>query len=120
MWVQKVILWQYRLIETMNQFASSGVFADDLNRMAQWLSSCGVNTVAMESTGVYWISGYELLESRGFTVYLVNARHVKNVSGRKSDVLDCQWLQQLMSYGLLSAAYRPADDKLTRLSYAGF
>jgi transposase len=64
----------------------------------------------MESTGVYWIPVYELLESRGFTVCLVNARHVKNVSGRKSDVLDCQWLQQLMSYGLLSAAFRPADE----------
>ena len=74
------------------------------------LSACGVDTVAMESTGVYWIPLFELLESRGFTVYLVNARHVKNVSGRKSDVLDCQWLQQLMSYGLLSGAFRPKDE----------
>lgn len=64
----------------------------------------------MESTGVYWIPLYELLESRGFTVYLVNARHVQNVSGRKSDVLDCQWLQQLMSYGLLSGAFRPKEE----------
>jgi hypothetical protein len=64
----------------------------------------------MESTGVYWIPLFELLESRGFTVYLVNARHVKNVSGRKSDVLDCQWLQQLMSFGLLSGAFRPHGD----------
>jgi transposase len=64
----------------------------------------------MESTGVYWIPLYELLESRGFTVLLVNARHVKNVSGRKSDVLDCQWLQQLMSFGLLRGAFRPADQ----------
>jgi len=64
----------------------------------------------MESTGVYWIPLFELLESRGFTVFLVNARHVKNVSGRKSDVLDCQWLQQLMTYGLLSAAFRPAEQ----------
>ena len=64
----------------------------------------------MESTGVYWIALYELLESRGFTVLLVNARHVKNVSGRKSDVLDCQWLQQLMSFGLLRGAFRPADQ----------
>ena len=63
----------------------------------------------MESTGVYWIPLFELLESRGFTVLLVNARHVKNVSGRKSDVLDCQWLQQLMTYGLLSGAFRPAE-----------
>ncbi|NJO38221.1 MAG: IS110 family transposase, partial [Rhizobiales bacterium] len=57
--------------------------------------------MAMESTGVYWIALFELLEARGFTVFLVNARHVKNVAGRKSDVLDCQWLQQLMTYGLL-------------------
>jgi hypothetical protein len=64
----------------------------------------------MESTGVYWIPLFELLESRGFKVLLVNARHVKNVSGRKSDVLDCQWLQQLMTYGLFSGAFRPAEQ----------
>src|SRR5687768_8760134 len=64
----------------------------------------------MESTGVYWIPLFEMLESRGFTVHLVNSRAVKNVSGRKSDVLDCQWLQRLMSYGLLSAAFRPTEE----------
>jgi transposase len=64
----------------------------------------------MESTGVYWIPLYEVLEARGFKVMLVNARHVKNVPGRKSDVLDCQWLQQLMSFGLLRGAFRPADQ----------
>jgi len=80
-------------------------FTVDLNALADWLKGCGVDTVAMESTGVYWIPLFELLESRGFTVLLVNARHVKNVSGRKSDVLDCQWLQQLMSYGLLSGRF---------------
>ena len=85
-------------------------FTEDLHRIAQWLSNCGVDIVAMESTGVYWIALYEFLESKGFTVYLVNARHVKNVSGRKSDVLDCQWIQQLMSYGLLAGAFRPADE----------
>lgn len=84
-------------------------FTVDLNALADWLRACGVDTVAMESTGVYWIPLFELLESRGFKVLLVNARHVKNVSGRKSDVLDCQWLQQLMTYGLLSGAFRPAD-----------
>jgi transposase len=84
-------------------------FTVDLNGMVDWLKTCGVDTVAMESTGVYWIPLFELLESRGFTVLLVNARHVKNVSGRKSDVLDCQWLQQLMSYGLLSGAFRPTE-----------
>jgi transposase len=93
--------------EPVREFRS---FTEDLHRIAQWLSDCGVDIVAMESTGVYWIALYELLESKGFTVYLVNARHVKNVSGRKSDVLDCQWLQQLMSYGLLSGAFRPADE----------
>ena len=85
-------------------------FTEDLEALADWLTVCGVDTVAMESTGVYWIPLFELLESRGFTVYLVNARHVKNVSGRKSDVLDCQWLQQLMSFGLLSGAFRPQEQ----------
>jgi hypothetical protein len=93
--------------EPVREFAS---FTVDLNAIADWLQACGVDTVAMESTGVYWIPLFELLESRGFTVFLVNARHVKNVSGRKSDVLDCQWLQQLMTYGLLSAAFRPAEQ----------
>jgi transposase len=93
--------------EPVREFAS---FTADLNRLADWLTACSVDTVAMESTGVYWIPLFELLDSRGFTVLLVNARHVKNVSGRKSDVLDCQWLQQLMSYGLLRGAFRPDDQ----------
>ena len=84
-------------------------FTAELHRLADWLDGCGVDTVAMESTGVYWIPLFELLERRGFTVLLVNARHVKNVSGRKSDVLDCQWLQQLHSFGLLHGAFRPGD-----------
>ena len=92
--------------EPVREFKS---FTADLQALADWLQACGVDTVAMESTGVYWIALYELLDSRGFKVLLVNARHVKNVSGRKSDVLDCQWLQQLMSYGLLRGAFRPAD-----------
>jgi transposase len=93
--------------ESVREFGS---FTEDLEAIAVWLRECGVDVVAMESTGVYWIPLYELLESRGFTVYLVNARNVKNVSGRKSDVLDCQWLQQLMSYGLLSTAFRPKEE----------
>jgi transposase len=93
--------------ESVREFGS---FTQDLEALAQWLTECGVEVVAMESTGVYWIPLYELLESRGFTVHLVNTRHVKNVSGRKTDVLDCQWLQQLMSYGLLSGAFRPAEE----------
>jgi transposase len=92
--------------EPVREFKS---FTEDLERLADWLKDCGVDTVAMESTGVYWIPLFELLDARGFTVLLVNARHVKNVSGRKSDVLDCQWLQQLMTYGLLRGAFRPAD-----------
>lgn len=93
--------------EKVRQF---GVFTADLEALAQWFTDSGVDTVAMESTGVYWIPLYELLERRGFKVYLVNAQYVKNVPGRKSDVLDCQWLQQLMSFGLLSASYRPEDE----------
>lgn len=87
-----------------------GACTQDLIALADWLIQCGVEHVAMESTGVYWIPVYELLESRGLKVLLVNARHVKSVSGRKSDVIDCQWLQQLMSYGLLAAAHRPEEQ----------
>jgi transposase len=93
--------------EPVREFKS---FTEELERLADWLIACGIDTVAMESTGVYWIPLFELLESRGLSVYLVNAQHVKNVSGRKSDVLDCQWLQQLMSYGLLSGAFRPKEE----------
>lgn len=87
-----------------------GCYTRDLNELAEWLAQCGVKIVAMESTGVYWIPLYELLERRGFEVMLVDARHVKGVHGRKSDVLDCQWLQQLLSYGLLKPAFRPQDQ----------
>lgn len=93
--------------EPVREFKS---FTVDVHKLADWLQACGVDTVAMESTGVYWIPVYEILERRGLTVLLVNARHVKNVAGRKSDVLDCQWLQQLHSYGLLRGAFRPADQ----------
>ncbi len=85
-------------------------FTYDLNRLADWLQACRIDTVAMESTGVYWIPLYQILESRGFQVYLVNARHVKNVPGRKSDVLDCQWIQKLHTFGLLNSSFRPADE----------
>src|SRR5258707_2337149 len=76
-----------------------------------------VTTVAMESTGVYGIPPFELLEQRGFEVKLVDARHVKNVSGRKSDVLDCQWIQQLHTYGMLAGAFRPTDELCVLRSY---
>jgi transposase len=92
-------------------------FTVDLHRLADWLQACRIDTVAMESTGVYWIPVYDILEARGFQVYLVNARHVKNVSGRKTDVLDCQWLRQLHTYGLLNASFRPDSDMLALRSY---
>ena len=85
-------------------------FTTGLNELADWLKQCGIKTVAMESTGVYWIPVYELLEEKGFEVKLVDARQVKNVSGRKTDVLDCQWIQQLHTYGLLNGAFRPDDE----------
>ena len=82
-------------------------FTHDLTALATWLEACGIDTVAMESTGVYWIPLYELLEARGIEVLLVNAHHVKGVPGRKSDILDCQWLQQLHTFGLLRGSFRP-------------
>lgn len=100
--------------EPVRSFAS---FTDELERMGRWLRECGVRVVAMESTGVYWIPVYEVLERMGFEVHLVNPRATKQVSGRKSDVLDCQWLWQLMSYGLLKGAFRPPDAVCELRSY---
>lgn len=94
-----------------------GAFTQDLHRLAQWLLQCGIKTVAMESTGVYWIPLYQILESYGLTVKLVNARHVKHVPGRKTDVQDCQWLQQLESCGLLSGSFRPEAKICSLRSY---
>ncbi len=85
-------------------------FTVDLHALAHWLTTCQIETVAMESTGVYWIPIYEILVAQGFEVYLVNARHVKNVPGRKTDILDCQWIQQLHTYGLLRASFRPPEE----------
>jgi transposase len=82
-------------------------FTVDLQALADWLVVCGVDTIAMESTGVYWIPVFDLLEARGLKVYLVNSWHLKHVPGRKTDVLDCQWIQQLHSLGLLRASFRP-------------
>lgn len=87
-----------------------GTFTSELRVLADWLQECGVTTVAMESTGVYWVGVYDVLVEAGFEVYLVNARHIKNVPGKKTDVLDCQWLQQLHTYGLLRASFQPAED----------
>lgn len=85
-------------------------FTQDLYALADWLRRCAIETVAMESTGVYWIPLFQILEDRGFEVCLVNARHVKNVPGRRTDVSDCQWLQFLHSVGLLRASYRPDQE----------
>jgi transposase len=85
-------------------------FTEDLITATNWLQRCGIKTVAMESTGVYWIPLFQILEARGLKVCLVNARHVKNVPGRKSDVCDCQWLQHLHSAGLLRASFRPSSQ----------
>ncbi len=89
---------------------SFGTYTVELYLLADWLEACGVETVAMESTGVYWIPAYEVLEARGFDVCLVNARHLKNVPGRKSDVLDCEWLQRLHTDGLLRSSFRPEEE----------
>jgi transposase len=85
-------------------------FTRDLVALAEWLKRCGVQTVAMESTGVYWVPVFQVLEEHGFQVCLVNAQHLKNVPGRKSDVNDCQWIQQVHSLGLLNASFRPAQQ----------
>jgi len=89
-------------------------FTADLHQLADWLIECGVDTVAIESTGVYWIPLFDILTERGLTVIIVNARHVKNVPGRKTDVVDCQWLQQLHTFGLLRGSFRP-DLEITQL-----
>src|ERR1700719_812775 len=86
---------------------SFGTFTTDLHRLVDWFTECGVETVVMESTSVYWIPIFELLDARGFTVFLVNARDAKHVPGRKTDVSDAQWLQRLHSFGLLRASFRP-------------
>lgn len=92
-------------------------FTEDLRRMSAWLKECGVTTVAMEATGVYWVPTFQILESDGFEVLLVNAKHVKNVPGRKSDVQDCQWLQHLHECGLLRGSFRPVDEIVVLRSY---
>ncbi|SCA62377.1 hypothetical protein SCG7086_AA_00070 [Chlamydiales bacterium SCGC AG-110-P3] len=92
--------------QSVREFSS---FTDDLYKIAEWLQECGITTVAMESTSVYWIPLYEILEEKNFEVFLVNSQHVKNAPGRKTDVQDAQWLQQLHTYGLLQNSFRPKD-----------
>jgi len=92
-------------------------FTADLREMADWLAECEIETVAMEATGVYWIPVFQILETRGFEVKLVNSRHVKMVPGRKTDIDDCQWLQQLHTCGLLAGSFRPEDHICVLRSY---
>lgn len=87
-----------------------GSWTADLHRMARWLKSCGIDTIAIQSTGVYWIPVHDVLEKEGLEVYLVNARGTKNLPGRKSDVQECQWLRKLHTYGLLRKSFRPPEE----------
>jgi Transposase len=96
---------------------SFGTFTQDLHDLADWFKACGVTSVAMESTGVYWIPVYEILEQHGFEVILVNARYAKNVPGRKTDVSDASWLRQLRSYGLLRGSFRLDAEIATLRAY---
>lgn len=97
---------------TPNSIRAFGCFTEDLKAIANWLKECNVNTVAMEATGIYWVSLFLLLEDEGFEVVLVTAKHVKNVRGKKTDVSDAEWIRQLHSCGLLSASFQP--DTFTR------
>jgi hypothetical protein len=92
-------------------------FTADLGRLADWLTRCGITSVAMEATGVYWIPLFEILDARGFKVRLVNAYHVKNVPGRKTDVSDCEWLRELEIVGLLRGSFRPTDSIVALRAY---
>lgn len=94
-----------------------GTFTPDLHQLGVWLMACGIDTVAMESTGIYWIPVFEVLEALGLKVYLVNARHIKNVPGRKSDIADCQWIQKLHALGLLSGSFRPDSEMCALRAY---
>jgi len=102
---------------TAEPVRSFGTFTTDLHRLVDWFAECGVETVVMESTSVYWIPVFELLEARGFEVFLVNARDAKHVPGRKTDVSDAQWLQRLHSHGLLRASFRPKGEIVELRAY---
>ena len=103
-----------RAAEPLRRF---GMNTPDLQAVADWLKVCGVETVAMESTGVYWIPLYEILEARGFQVYLVNARHAKNLPGRKKDETDAQWLRRLHTFGMLNNSFRPEGEMCAVRAY---
>src|SRR5437660_7495929 len=94
-----------------------GCTTAELKAMADWLKQCGIRTVAMQSTGVYWIAVFDILEQAGLEVYLVNARDTKNLPGRKSDVQESQWLMKLHTYGLLRNSFRPSQEIRTMRTY---
>jgi transposase len=94
-----------------------GTKTPDLAELARWLKECRIETVAMEATGIYWIATFQLLEAKGFKVVLANPRQIKNVTGKKSDVMDCQWIQKLHAFGLLGASFRPADPYCVARTY---
>ncbi len=96
---------------------SFGCFTKDLQELANWLVECGIETIAMQSTGVYWIALYDILSERGIRVFLVNARDTKNLPGRKTDIQECQWLLKLHVYGLLKNSFRPEEEILVMRSY---
>ena len=107
--------WRCRLIATPCLCELSKLSPPGLDKLAHRLKLCGIRTVALESTGIYWIAPYEVLEQHGFEVRVVNARHVKHVPRRsKNDVLDCQWIQKLHSFGLLNGSFRP-DQQIRKL-----
>ncbi len=103
-----------REAEPVRQF---GMATPDWIALAEWLKACGIKTIAMESTGVYWNPPYEILEERGVKVYLVNARHAKNVPGRKKDEADAQWLRRLHTFGLRNNSFRPTGEICARRAY---
>src|SRR5215469_2800191 len=94
-----------------------GCTTSELKEMAVWLKQCAIRTIAMQSTGVYWIAVFDILEAAGFEVYLVNARETKNLPGRKSDVQESQWLMKLHTYGLLQNSFRPSQEVRTLRTY---
>ena len=103
-----------RDIQSVRRF---GCTTAELKAMAQWLKQCGIQTIAMQSTGVYWIAVFDILEEAGFEVYLVNARETKNLPGRKTDVQESQWLMKLHRYGLLRNSFRPSQEIRTMRTY---
>ena len=94
-----------------------GCVTQELQEMAQWLLRCGIDTVALQSTGVYWIALYDILSERGIRVFVVNAQATKNLPGRKTDIQECQWLLKLHTYGLLKNSFRPEEEILVMRTY---